>query len=52
VDEDFIRRCEEVMVLMLDGWEDSVGVQAEIVLAHQLGKLVSYTTLDELEARS
>jgi hypothetical protein len=31
-------RCDEAVVLQLDGWIDSVGVQAEISLARGLGK--------------
>ncbi len=35
---ELLTRCDEVVVLQLDGWIDSVGVQAEIALAHSLGK--------------
>lgn len=35
-------RCDEVAVLMLDGWRESKGVRAEIRLAQQLGKPVRY----------
>lgn len=37
-----LERCDEVVVLMLDGWEESEGVQAEIAVAQRLGKPVSY----------
>ena len=37
-----LERCDEVVVLMLDGWRESVGVQAEIRIAGQLGKPVRY----------
>jgi hypothetical protein len=37
-----LERCDEVVVLMLDGWEASQGVQAEIELAGKLGKVVWY----------
>ena len=40
----FLERCDELVVLMLDGWQESVGVQAEIQLAHALGKPVRYIT--------
>ena len=43
-DRELLQRCEEVVVLMLDGWQRSVGVQAEIKIARQLGKPVSYLT--------
>jgi nucleoside 2-deoxyribosyltransferase len=41
-DRAFLERCEEVVVLMLDGWQESVGVQAEIRIARELGKPVRY----------
>jgi hypothetical protein len=31
------------MVLMLDGWRESIGVQAEIAIANELGKPVTYS---------
>lgn len=37
-DRDMITRCDSVYVLMLPGWEDSQGVQAEIQIAKELGK--------------
>ena len=39
-DDAFIEWCDVVYVLPLDGWEDSVGVQGEILLAEELGKAV------------
>lgn len=41
-DRALLERCDEVVVLMLDGWENSVGVQAEIRIARELGKPVRY----------
>jgi len=41
-DEAFMRRCSSVLVLQLDGWQHSVGVQAEIEMAARLGKMVAY----------
>ena len=38
-----LERCDEVVVLMLDGWRESVGVQAEVRIAVELGKPVWYT---------
>jgi len=35
-------RCDEIWVLMLDGWKESTGVQAEIELAIKLGLPVTY----------
>jgi hypothetical protein len=42
IDEEFIRRCDGVIVLMLDGWEESPGVTAEVTLANKLNKYVIY----------
>jgi len=39
-DRMFIEWCEVVYVLAIDGWDDSVGVQAEIAIAEELGKVV------------
>ena len=38
-----LERCDELVVLMLDGWRESVGVQAEVWIAGELGKPVWYT---------
>jgi Domain of unknown function (DUF1937) len=35
-----LERCEEVVVLMLDGWDESDGVRAEVEIATELGKVV------------
>jgi hypothetical protein len=36
-----------LVVLMLSGWEDSAGVQAEIRIARELGKPVPYLAAEE-----
>ena len=41
-DRAHLERCDEVVVLMLDGWRESVGVKAEIGIARELGKPVSF----------
>ncbi len=41
-DREQLARCDEVVVLMRDGWRESVGVQAEIRVAGELGKPVRY----------
>ena len=41
-DRRYLEACDEVAVLMLDGWQASVGVQAEIAIARELGKPVTY----------
>jgi Domain of unknown function (DUF1937) len=39
---EFITTAEKVVVVMLPGWESSVGVQAEIKIAEKLGKPITY----------
>jgi hypothetical protein len=41
-DRCYLEACDEVVVLMLDGWEKSVGVEAEVAIARFLGKPVSF----------
>jgi hypothetical protein len=41
-DRCYLDACDEVVVLMLDGWRESVGVQAEIAIARELGKPVTF----------
>lgn len=41
-DRHFLERCDEVVVLTLDGWDESVGVHAEVQIARELGKPVRY----------
>ena len=41
-DRRFLEVCDEVAVLMLDGWRESAGVQAEIKIARELGKPVTF----------
>jgi len=38
----FLQACDELVVLMLTGWRESTGVQAEIQIAEELGKPVRY----------
>jgi Domain of unknown function (DUF1937) len=45
-DREHLVRCDEVVVLMLDGWDNSVGVAAEIRIAGELGKPVGYLAPD------
>ncbi|MSQ96815.1 MAG: DUF1937 family protein [Gemmataceae bacterium] len=37
-DQRFLEQCDEVVILMLDGWRESVGVEAEIEIARAFGK--------------
>lgn len=41
-DREHLLRCDELAVLLLDGWRESVGVTAEIRIARELGKPVRY----------
>lgn len=45
-DRRLLAACDELWVLMLDGWEDSRGVQAEVAIARKLGKPVGYLAPD------
>jgi hypothetical protein len=39
-----------MLVLMLDGWRDSAGVQAEIRIAQEMGKSVRYVAPEDVAA--
>ncbi len=41
-DQSHLERCDEVVVLMQDGWQESTGVQAEVRLARDLNIPVRY----------
>lgn len=41
-DLDMLARCEELLVLRLPGWRDSVGVTAEIAAAREYGIPVKF----------
>jgi hypothetical protein len=43
----FLAMCDEVIVLKLSGWQESVGVQAEIAAARTLGKPVTFLEMPE-----
>jgi hypothetical protein len=47
-DTEHIRRCDEVLVLRIDGWDGSVGVRAEIEFATALGKRVENLAAENL----
>jgi len=48
----FLRKADEVWVLMLDDWQESVGVQAEIDEAQRVGKPVRYLDPETSEVRN
>jgi len=43
-DKIFLEWCDELWVLMLPGWKKSIGVQAEIKIANEMGKYIHYIT--------
>ncbi|MEX0718072.1 MAG: DUF1937 family protein [Planctomycetaceae bacterium] len=47
-DREFLAGCDELVVLMLDGWRNSRGVREEIRMAGDLGKAVRF--LDPADA--
>ena len=47
-DREFLNFCDEIWVLMLDGWEQSRGVAGEIAIMEDMGKLVKYINPQEL----
>lgn len=47
IDREFLSRCDVMAVLMLPGWRESVGVQAEIQFAANLGLPVLYVASAE-----
>ena len=38
----FLARCDVLVVLLLDGWNQSVGIEDEIRIAVELGKSIEY----------
>lgn len=51
VDKMFINKCDEVWVLLLTGWESSIGVRAEIDFARERNKKVRFIYLDGFELK-
>ena len=49
LDREYLARCDVLAVLTLPGWRESVGVQAEMTLARELGVPLVFVTPDELE---
>ena len=43
----FLSASERVIVLMLDGWRESIGVQAEIRIAESMGLELAYDSPSE-----
>jgi hypothetical protein len=42
LDLELLRRCDEVWVAMISGWDNSIGVEEEVIIAIDLGKPVGY----------
>ena len=42
LDAEMIARCDEVWVAMLDGWQQSVGIAAELSIARDRGMPIRY----------
>ncbi len=47
-DREFIKCCDELVVLQLDGWEDSAGVANEQEIAMNAGKVVRFQDMNLL----
>jgi nucleoside 2-deoxyribosyltransferase len=52
LDREYLARCDVLAVLTLVGWRESVGVQAEIALARELGLPVVYVAPEDLESEA
>lgn len=48
-DVEMLRRCDEVWVLMLQGWRESEGVKEEVRIATMLGLPVEYLQVTNCE---
>lgn len=50
-DKSFVERCDGgLIVLMLDGWDKSTGVTAEIEFAKSIGLPVYYATKEQIDS--
>jgi hypothetical protein len=47
-DRTLLERCDELLVLTLPGWQESVGVQAEIQIARELNIPIRYLDPDAI----
>ena len=50
VDIELLHRCDGMIVLKLEGWQDSIGMRAEINFCQAKGIPVYYTTVEEVLA--
>lgn len=51
-DQTFLEIADAVVVLALDGWQESIGVGEELRLAEQMGIPVTFATAEEIERHS
>ena len=49
-DADYLMLCDEVVVLQIEGWEDSEGVRDEVKLARAMGKPIRYKEVPDAHA--
>lgn len=49
LDNSFLEWCDILLVLKLDGWQESKGVQEEVRIAEFMCKRVSYSFPEEIE---
>jgi hypothetical protein len=47
-DKAFIDHCDGLVVLTIDGWQESIGVQAEIEYAKELNLPVVYLSMEQV----
>ena len=45
-DEWFLQHCNEMLILLIDGWGSSKGIHEERKIMNQLGKPVRFVTVD------
>lgn len=51
IDLEMVKRADELWVVMMEGWDNSVGVTSEIEYAQYLGKPLYFIVPDTLEIR-
>jgi hypothetical protein len=47
-DKNLLERCDGLLVLMIDGWERSIGIASEIEYARSLNMPIGYVTYEDL----
>ncbi len=49
-DLEYLEFCESMIVLTMDGWEKSKGVQEEIQIMTKMHKPISYLSMEDIRA--